>query len=142
MSTINIMLDEGAKMPERAHETDAGLDLFLPINHPTITCFGKNSITINTGVHIEIPKGYVGILKSKSGLNVRNNITGTGVIDSGYTGAIVAKLYNHGKEKYIFQPGEKIIQLLIIKCETPKLTLVNYFEDSERGNNGFGSTGR
>lgn len=142
MQAINIMLENGAKLPERAHPSDAGLDLFLPTNHEPITVFKKNSITIDTGVHIEIPEGYVGILKSKSGLNVKHDLTGTGVIDAGYTGTITVKLYNHGNEKHTFLPGDKLIQLLIIKCETPELTQTNSFKNTERGTNGFGSTGR
>lgn len=143
MDTLNVMLDEGAKLPERAHTADAGFDLFIPTNwKKTITIFGRESLIVDTGVHVEIPEGYVGILKSKSGLNVKNNLTGTGVIDSGYTGSIVAKLYNHGREKHIFQPGDKIIQLLIIKCETPELIITDHFEKTERNDKGFGSSGK
>lgn len=141
MKEINVMLDPGAKAPERAHEWDAGLDLFVPEN---ITAYVKpgGSLTIDTGVHVEIPEGYVGLLKSKSGLNVKRNLTGEGVIDAGYTGSIVVKLYNHGPIPYKFLPGEKIIQLLIIKCETPTIRIVESFKETERGDAGFGSTGR
>lgn len=136
------MLDPGAKMPERAHSIDAGLDLFVPEDFKITSVFRNNSIIIDTGVHIEIPEGYVGLLKSKSGLNVKHSLTGEGVIDAGYTGSIVAKMYNHGSERYTFKPGDKLIQLLIIKCETPEVCLVDSFEETERGDSGFGSTGR
>lgn len=142
MKNIKIMLDPGAKPPKRAHSIDAGLDLFVPENFSTTSVFRNNSIVIDTGVHVEIPEGYVGLLKSKSGLNVKHNLTGEGVIDSGYTGSIVAKIYNHGSERYTFKPGDKLIQLLIIKCETPEVVLVDSFEETERGDSGFGSTGR
>ena len=142
MKNIKIMLDPGAKPPKRAHSIDAGLDLFVPENFNTTSVFRNNSIVIDTGVHVEIPEGYVGLLKSKSGLNVKHNLTGEGVIDSGYTGSIIAKIYNHGSERYTFKPGDKLIQLLIIKCETPEVVLVDSFEETERGDSGFGSTGR
>lgn len=141
LQEINVMLDPGAKEPTRAHEWDAGMDLYMPRN---ISAYVKpnSSITIDTGVHVEIPEGYVGLLKSKSGLNVKYNLTGEGVIDAGYTGSIVVKLYNHGAIPYNFQPGEKLIQLLIIKCETPAVNIVDSFKETERGAAGFGSTGR
>lgn len=60
----------------------------------------NGSAVIDTGVHIDIPKGYVGFLKSKSGLNVKHDLTSEGVIDAGYTGSICVKLYNHGKTDY------------------------------------------
>lgn len=142
MKNIKIMLDPGAKPPKRAHSIDAGLDLFVPENFNTTSVFRNNSIVIDTGVHVEIPEGYVGLLKSKSGLNIKHGLTGEGVIDAGYTGSIVVKMYNHSSERYTFKPGDKLIQLLIIKCETPEVFLVDSFEKTERGDSGFGSTGR
>lgn len=136
---MNIMLDEGAIMPQRAHKADAGYDIFSPVEK----CVWKQeSVTIDTGVHVEIPKGYVGFLKSKSGLNVKHSITGEGVIDSGYTGSIVCKLYNNSQRNYHVEKGDKIIQLVILPIATPELHLVDKFEKTERGNNGFGSTGK
>ena len=136
---MKIKLDQGAYMPERAHELDAGYDLRTPVRavvHP------NDSVVIDTGVHIQIPVGYVGFLKSKSGLNVRLDLTGEGVIDSGYTGSIVVKLYNHGAQFHVFEPGDKIIQLVILPIITPDLELVEDLEDTDRGSDGFGSTGR
>lgn len=83
---INIKLDEGAYIPERAYKYDAGMDLRTPKD---IYIPKNGSATVDTGVHIEIPQGYVGMLKSKSGLNVKLNLVGEGVIDCGYTGSIV-----------------------------------------------------
>lgn len=137
--TIKVMLDDGAYMPERAHELDAGYDLRTPKD---FVLYGCTSATINSGVHVEIPKGYVGFLKSKSGLNVKNGITGEGVIDSGYTGSIVVKLYNYGHYVKKFNKGDKIIQLVLLPIYTPELIQVDSLEETERGNNGFGSTGR
>jgi len=138
MEKINIMLDGGAYMPQRAHSTDAGIDLRTP--HEFVVP-RRGSVTIDTGVHVEIPAGYVGMLKSKSGLNVKRNIVSEGVIDAGYTGSIVVKLYNHGKAKQSFRAGDKITQLVILPIVTPLPHVVDTFVETERGDNGFGSTG-
>lgn len=136
---MKVILDKGAYMPTRAHEADAGYDLramksdYIP--------FG-GSCVFDTGVHIEIPVGYVGMLKSKSGLNVNHNLVSEGVIDSGYTGSIKVKLYNHSKSAYYVEAGDKISQLVILPILTPDLEVVDKFDDTERGDNGFGSTGK
>ena len=136
---MKIKLDAGAFVPVREHTTDAGADLRSPV-YALIPARG--SFVIDTGVHIQLPHGYVGMLKSKSGLNVKHGITSEGVIDEGYTGAIKAKLYNHSKKDYVIERGDKITQLVIIPCEYVKFDLVDYLEDSERGGDGFGSTGK
>ena len=136
---MKVMLDDGAYMPERAHEDDAGYDLKTPID---TVVYKRSSVTIDTGIHIEIPKGYVGMLKSKSGLNVHNDLIGEGVVDSGYTGSIRVKLYNNGDKPYKFIRGEKIIQLVIVPFLAPELELVNELSQTDRGSDGFGSTGR
>lgn len=151
---MKIVLDKGAKMPTRAHETDAGYDLYAPCdeivprsdtNSVGFGLFGGlyvGSTTIDTGVHVEIPRGYVGFIKSKSGLNVKHGLTAEGVIDSGYTGSIVVKLYNHTNKDYAFNKGDKIAQLVILPIITPELEPVDSLEETERGDGGFGSTGR
>ena len=137
---MKIMLDEGAFTPIRGHKDDAGLDLRTP--HAFAIRPGKSAV-IDTGVHIEIPAGLVGMLKSKSGLNVKYGITSEGVIDAGYTGSIVAKLYNHGNKAVKFNAGDKITQLVILPVYIPnEFVVVNEFEKTERGDNGFGSTGK
>lgn len=136
---MKIKLDPGAYMPERAHPTDAGLDLRSPVNE-FVPSFG--SAIIDTGVHVEIPEGCVGMLKSKSGLNVKHGLTSEGVIDSGYTGSIVVKLYNHSSKEYLVQKGDKISQLVIMPIFTPQLEIVSRLEETDRGDNGFGSTGK
>lgn len=136
---MKIQLDAGAIMPTRAHATDAGLDLYA--RHTTKIPAGK-SAKFNTGVHIQLPPQTVGMLKSKSGLNVRYGITSEGVIDVGYTGSIVAKLYNNSDKDYIVQAGDKITQLVIMPILTPTLEVVESLEVTERGAGGFGSTGK
>ena len=135
---MKVKLEKWAYMPERAHETDAGADLKTP--HDVIV-MAHSSAVIDTGVHIELPPNTVGMLKSKSGLNVKHGITSEGVIDVGYTGSIVVQLYNHSDKHYGFRAGEKITQLVIMPILTPSFELVDSLEDTERGNQGFGSTG-
>lgn len=137
--TLPVQLDEGAFMPERAHGLDAGLDLRSPIG-ALIPGFG--SATIDTGVHIQLPSGTVGMLKSKSGLNVKHGLTGEGVIDEGFTGSIVVKLYNHMPTAHYINKGDKISQLVILPVLRPRPVQVDKIEGGERGDNGFGSTGR
>ena len=136
---LSVVLDEGAIMPTRAHEDDAGLDLYSQENQ---IVSAKEAGYFDTGVHIEIPKGFVGMLKSKSGLNVRYGIVSEGVIDAGYTGSIVVKLYNHSGRDYRVKRGDKISQLVILPIITPELEEVKELEQTSRGSGGFGSTGR
>lgn len=136
---MRIMLEEYAFMPLRGHETDAGLDLRAPYD---VWLDGRLYTTIDTGVHVELPEGTVGILKSKSGLNVKHGITSDGVIDYGYTGSIVVKLYNHSDFAYKITAGDKITQLVIVPVIIPDLEVVKSLEETERGANGFGSTGK
>lgn len=143
---LKVKLDKGAKMPTRAHEWDGGLDIYSP---ESIILYAGDSVAIDTGVHIEIPKGFCGMLASKSGLNVKHGITGEGIIDHGYTGSICVKLYNNSKDEklHFFEKGDKLIQLLIVPIETPELVEVEtiaelYGEETERGAGGFGSTGK
>ena len=127
-------------MPTRAHEFDAGLDLYSA--YDDVCIFPRESELFDTGVHIQLPKNTVGFLKSKSGLNVKYGITSEGVIDAGYTGSIVVKLYNHSDKPYRVRKGDKISQLVILPCLLPELDVVDSLEDTERGTGGFGSTGR
>lgn len=153
---MKIMLDKGAKMPTRAHPYDAGLDLYAPRDVYVSESRGNGSAycgsvsvrnysgseVIDTGVHVEIPEGYVGLIKSKSGLNVKHGLTAEGVIDAHYTGSIRVKIYNHTSQSYRFKAGDKIAQLVIVPCVLPPLELVDSLEETDRGENGFGSTGR
>lgn len=137
---MKIVLDSGAYMPIRAHKEDAGLDLRAPYD----VWLDKGSYTvIDTGVHVELPMGTVGMLKSKSGLNVKYGILSEGVIDQSYTGSIVVKLYNHSDYAYKICAGDKITQLVILPVVIPeKLELVERLGDTDRGDKGFGSSGR
>ena len=138
---MKVAYDKGAFPIGRAHDADAGYDIRTPID---FTVPGNGYYTVDTGVHIEIPRGYVGVLQSKSGLNVKYGLTGTGTIDSGFMGSIRVKLYNHHVEAHKFEKGDKIIQIVFYPIFTPELETVSIsdFEETERGNQGFGSTGK
>lgn len=136
---MKIMLENGAYMPLRAHSTDAGLDL---------RAFHAGSVgvhdceTFRTGVHVQLPKGCAGLLVSKSGLMTKCGITSTGLIDEGYTGEILVKLFNHGRASYHVNAGDKITQLVVFPVRYEELEIVDSLEESERGENGYGSSGR
>lgn len=137
--TLRVRLDEGAYLPERAHETDAGLDLRTPVD----ACVrAGDSTVIDTGVHIQLPPGTVGMLKSKSGLNTKDGIVSEGVIDEGYTGTILVKLYNHGTEAKQFTRGDKITQLVVLPVLYVRVEHAEEIQGGDRGDGGFGSTGR
>lgn len=136
---MKVVLDKGAYMPTRAHEADAGYDLY---SRETATIFPNSSGVFDTGVHLEIPKNYCGLLVSKSGLNVHFGCQSEGLIDSGYTGSICVKLYNHGTRAVRIHEGQKISQLVLLPILTPELELAVSLENTERGDNGFGSTGK
>lgn len=135
---MKIKLDSGAVMPTRGHANDAGLDLYSMEDryvHP------REHAMFDTGVHVSIPSGYVGLLTSKSGLMAKG-ITSRGTIDAGYTGSIKAVLFNHGEKGYLVHKGDKITQLVILPIITPELEVVDCLEQTERSDGGFGSTGR
>lgn len=136
---MNVYLDGGAYVPRRAHTTDAGIDLR---SMEDITVPSHGSAVFHTGVHVELPHGTAGLLVSKSGLNVKHGITSTGLIDEGYTGEIMVKLYNDSDSDYFVHDGDKISQLVVIPVMYEDVQEVDGLtEDTERGDNGFGSTG-
>lgn len=136
---MSITLDPGAYKPERAHTADAGYDLRIP---KTDMVLAHSSLVVDTGVHIAIPKGYAGVICSKSGLNIKHGIISDGLVDSGYTGSVRVKLYNLSDSSYIFEAGDKISQIMFIPVVSAALDQVDALEETERGDGGFGSTGR
>lgn len=137
---MKIMLDKNSYMPERAHKTDAGLDL-KATEDATIPVGGNH--VFDTGVHIEFPHGYYGKIESKSGLNVKYSVVSCGgVLDEGYTGSITVKLYNFGNQPYLVQKGDKIAQIVIQPYVAPELEIAYKLNETERGDHGFGSSGR
>ena len=136
---MKIVLEKGAYKPYKAHPEDAGFDL-MAREGQIVPAHG--SATFDTGVHIEIPSGYVGFLKSKSGLNVKHGITSEGVIDAGYTGSICVKLYNNTQIPYMVEKGDKITQLVILQNYSDEHEDVDSHDEPAHGTNGFGSSGR
>jgi len=133
-------LHSDAVMPKYATKDDAGMDLFAIED---VTVEPMERAQIGTGIAMEIPEGYVGLIWDKSGLSHKFGIkTLGGVIDSGYRGEIKVGVVNLGKEKYVFEKGHKVAQMVIQKKETPELVEAEELNDSERGIGGFGSTGK
>ena len=137
--SMKAQLDLDAHLPTRAHKADAGLDLYA-IKGGWVMPHSRK--TFDTGVHIAIPEGYVGMLTSKSGMMAKQGITSRGTIDSGYTGSIKAVLFNHSWKPVKIKSGQKITQLVLMAISTPKLEWVDSLEETERSAGGFGSTGK
>lgn len=137
---MKVKLYDGAYMPERAHGADAGADLRTPI---AVTVSAGGEAVIDTLVAMEIPEGYYGKLESKSGLHIKSKVVCPGgVIDSGYTGTIAVRLENHGTKDYTFAAGDKICQIIIQPCHLCTFEEADSLEETERGEDGFGSTGK
>ena len=136
---MNVVLEKDAILPTRAHEADAGYDLF---SREDVVIYSGDSYTFDTGVHMAIEPGWVGDVKSKSGMMMKYGIITDGTVDAGYTGSIRVKLFNLGRCAVSIQKGQKIAQLVIKKIATPDLEVVDRLDDTDRGTNGFGSTGK
>jgi len=137
-SVLKVKLDAGAYEPVRAHATDAGLDLK---STRTFWLHPGHQEFVDTGVHCEIPEGYVGLLTSKSGL-MKKGLTTRGTIDSSYRGSIGVVVYNHSSEGIKIEAGQKITQMVLIPIITPIVEIVDELSETERGDGGFGSTGK
>ncbi|MDY6246010.1 MAG: dUTP diphosphatase [Succinivibrio sp.] len=142
---MNYYLDEGAKAPTRAHNLDAGLDLyaykFLHYQSEKVLVVRPDTTyLIDTGLHLAIPAGYCGLVLPRSSSARDGLLVHTGVIDSGYTGSIKITV-NALNEAKLVRLNDRIAQLLIIPIPTFELKEVETLSDSERGTNGFGSTG-
>ena len=134
-----VRLDEGAKVPTKAYTADAGLDLY---SREDAVIGARESKVFDTGVHVAINEGFMGLLFSKSGLNVNKDLTSEGIIDANYSGSIRVKLYNNGGYDRRINAGDKISQLIIVPIATPEVVIVDEIAEEGRGNNGFGSSGR
>ena len=128
-----------AKLPTRAHASDAGLDLYAN-DYYSIAPYGQALIA--TGIKLAIPNGYVGLIWDKSGLASQGFKTMGGVIDAGYRGEIKVVFKNLSEDIYNIIPGQKIAQLLIQKIETPEISEEPVDNETDRQENGFGSSGQ
>jgi dUTP pyrophosphatase len=136
---MNVILDEGAFLPISAHKNDAGYDLF---SRTTAIIPARSRVSFDIGVHVELPEGSTGFIKSRSGLNRIHGLTCEGVVDKDYTGSICVTMFNHSDAPYIVNEGERIAQMVILPILKPGLEVVKEFEETARGNNGFGSSGK
>ena len=140
MKSIQIkQLSESATLPTRAHSTDAGLDLYA--SEDTLVTYTHASI-ISTGIAVNIPPGYEGQIRPRSGKSSKTNLRVIlGTVDSEYNGEIGVITDTLNKSNYLVKKGEKIAQLVISPIVTPSLEIVDQFNtQSARGSNGFGST--
>lgn len=136
-------LKEDAVVPSYAHATDAGLYLTAVSFTQEFDKSGKLVIVYHTGLSVEIPEGYMGLIFMRSSVSQKSiSLTNAvGVIDSGYRGEILCKFkITTDALPTIYQPGEKIAQLIILPYPTIEPVVVEELEETERGDNGFGST--
>ena len=145
---LALKLDEGAYRPTKAHTTDAGFDLYAREEK----IIGMNNVIFDTGVHILIPAGFVGLVLPRSSMSAKGVICATGVIDAGYSGSIKICLrcqkwhfnsdLNLDNETLRVYAGERIAQLVIVPIPEIELATVNELPQTERGSEGFGSSGK
>ena len=133
-------LDSEAIVPCYSHPDDAGFDLF---SIKDIEIAPRSRVQIPTGIAMEIPEGFVGLIWDKSGLSHKNGLkTLGGVIDAGYRGEVKVGLINLSSEIYLLEKGHKVAQMIIQKKETCEIVEVDELSDTSRGEGGFGSTGK
>jgi len=130
-----------AQLPTRAHDTDAGFDLYA---NTTVTVASGKNVLVPTGIAVSLPQGTVGLIHPRSGLAAKHMITvlnAPGTVDEGYTGEVLVNLVNHGRKPYVVHEGDRIAQLLIQAVEHPIVHVVDQLQPTERGIQGHGSTG-
>ena len=143
---MDYYLDEGAKAPTKAHRHDAGMDLYVYkfVGHGSekvLTIEPNKTYLIDTGLHVDIPIGCVGLVLPRSSSNVNGLLLHTGVIDSGYTGSIKLTV-NTLNEPKVIKLNDRLAQLVIVSLLNDfTLNKVKSFTVSDRGDNGFGSSG-
>lgn len=136
----NVCPVQGDYVPEYAHPGDAGADLRAS-EDVVVPARGKASV--DTGLRLAIPQGYVGLVWPRSGLAFKQSIDcGAGVVDASYRGEVRVLLFNHSDQDCLLKKGERVAQLLIQKVETVDFIRVDSLEETPRGEGGFGSTGQ
>ena len=136
---MKVMLEPGAFKPERAHPTDAGLDI-RAMKDGIVKA--HQSAVFHTGVHIQTPGETMGDVRPKSGLMFNHDILTFGTVDEGYGGEVMVKMFNLSDEDFNIRRGDKITQLAIVKVLYEDVEVAPDIEAGERGSAGFGSTGR
>ena len=144
MPKINIKkLNENAVIPTYGSEFSAGADLYALSDEPIVIA-PHETVLVHTGVAMEIPTGYVGLVFARSGLATKRALAPAnkvGVIDSDYRGEIMVALHNHGNEPKTVENGERIAQLVLVPYISADFNEVDELSDTVRGEGGFGSTG-
>ena len=136
-------LKDNAVVPTRGSKYAAGADLYSAENDLYIE--DRQTVMIGTGIAMEIPKGYVGLVYARSGLACKEGLAPAnkvGVIDSDYRGEIKVALYNQSGQKKLVKNGERIAQIVIAPFLAPEFTEVSELDETDRGEGGFGSTGK
>ena len=140
---LQIVCPDPKLMPARAHPHDAGLDLRCAERFGVELDAGERML-VDTGVAVNIPPGYVGLVHPRSGWAHKYGITvnnAPGTVDAGYTGNVRVNLINHGQDVVSIGYGERIAQLLVQRVELPELEVVDSLDTTTRGTAGHGSTG-
>ena len=142
---INIKkLNKNAIIPSRGSEFSAGYDLHACLEEP-INIKANQTVKIPTGLAMEIPVGYAGMIFARSGLSTKKGLAPAnkvGVCDSDYRGEYIVALHNHSNNDAIVNPGERIAQLVIIPFLSVDFVETDKLNDTVRGSGGFGSTGK
>lgn len=145
MNTVNVKkLNPNAILPSYGSDGAAGADLYACLQE-SITIDPGETAWIPTGISLEVPAGYAGLIYARSSLGVKRGLAPAnkvGVIDSDYRGEINVVLLNHGKEPQMISNGDRIAQFLITPVLTPRFIEVKELSDTDRGAGGFGSTGK
>ena len=134
----------GAKLPTYGSAEAAGADLYACLQQPVVIEPGE-TVLIPTGISMELPKGYAGLIYARSGLACRQDLAPAnkvGVIDSDYRGEFMVALHNHGCEIRTVENGQRIAQLVVAPVLMPCFVETQKLSESDRGAGGFGSTGK
>ena len=137
-------LNERAKIPTFGTEFSAGADLYCAEEHEISVCSGQKC-SIGTGISMEIPEGYVGLVFARSGLACKNGLrlcNSVGVIDADYRGEIKVVLHNDSEYVREIKPGERVAQMIVMPYPKVSFIEVEELSDTVRGETGFGGTGR
>lgn len=140
--TVKVVNKSNHRLPEYATPGAAGMDLKADILEPVVLK-ARSSVVIPTNIHVQLPAGYEAQVRGRSGLAFKYDvISHVGTIDEDYRGSIGVKLFNLSDNDFVVKPGERIAQLVVSRYEKVEWEEVSSLDDSERGEGGFGSTGR
>lgn len=132
-------LDPRAKLPQRAHPTDSGADLFAL----TRTVLAPRSIThVHTGIAVELPENTSGIIWGKSSVESKGIKAMAGLVDAPYRGELIVCMYNLNDTEFVFEAGQKVAQLVVLPTLYPAFEQADELSDTSRADGGFGSTGK